>query len=147
MRMCRDFVGPMGDPADGAAMLREYVRTFSYAVIREQPYQARLAARVAGAFALQIAVEAAAMPGRDSEIACAAADRATHCYPPERLSTAYEGRVHLRNRHQQFVDAVAVGNRDKALRAAFEIAVWAIRFVAELPSEQPEDITTAEVIR
>lgn len=149
MRWCRSFLGqgPLVDPADAAPMLREYVTTFYYAVIAERPRQARVAAVIAGALALQIAVEGSPAPVSDQDVAYAAAERAAHCYPPERLSTAHEGRVHLRNRHQQFVDAVAVGNRDKALQAAFEIAAAAIRFASELPVQQPEDHNVMEAMR
>lgn len=149
MRWCRSFLGPgpLVDPDEAAPMLREYVTTFYYAVIAERPRQARVAVVIAGALALQIVVEGSAAAVSDRDMAYAAADRAAHCYPPERLSTAHEGRVHLRNRHQQFEDAVAVGNRDKALRAAFEIVAATIRFASELPVQQLGDHYAMEAMR
>lgn len=139
LRRSRAQIPHLHSLEEGVSVLEEKLDELKDAVRANLVGHARATAAQVSAVALRLTTDF-----QDDEVALArdrlsaqgAVSKAAGGYAPVApLNSAHEGLGYLRCRHQQLCEALAVGDSTKATVAAYAIGVLALRFVAEVPSE------------
>jgi septal ring factor EnvC (AmiA/AmiB activator) len=130
--------------AEAVSVLEEELDELTDAVRASMTEHARAEAKQVAAMALRLIVDLedrASSEARDRLAVQAAVSQAAHSQPPEPLISAHEGRGFIRGRHEQLCMAMASESVEpeeqmrRVVKAAYAIAVLALRFVAEVPAD------------
>lgn len=123
--------------AEAISVLEEEIDELRDAIRANIVEHARAEAVQVGAMALRLNIdlrEGEPSAGVDRLAVQSVVARAQHSEPAEPLVSAHEGKGFIRGCHEQMCLAIAQGDLEKVTRAAADIAVLALRFVAEVPA-------------